>query len=251
MASQRKASSVADAAQDSSGWTNRPAVPELQQKRSVTPKEERTPWDWKRFVSQSSKFVEPPNPFKKREDARVLAAGDSFGELQLFPLDDVVMGGASASTFDNDSREWSGEVTSRNSGGFVGIRSKLKVPLDVSATQGIELKLRPDGKERRFKFSLRDNGEFNGITWAASFSVGSTASRLTNRILADGVETVRIPYSTLIPTIFAKTVPDAVIDLTNIEAVQFTLSKFEYNGGLNPLFEEGNFELGIVDVGTY
>ena len=63
--------------------------------------------------------------------------------MQLFPLDDVVMGGASASSFDNDSRRWKGEVTSLNSGGFVGIRCK-KLRLDLSATQGVALKLKPD-----------------------------------------------------------------------------------------------------------
>jgi len=203
--------------------------------------EKRVPWDWPRFIKQSSRFIEPPSLFKKNEVARVLTPGNSFGELQFFPLDDVVMGGASASTFDNGSRKWTGEVTSRNSGGFVGIRAKTLSPLDLTATKGVVLKLRPDGKARRFKFVLRDNTDFNGITWTASFTVGRKK----------GVEFVRIPYGSLIATLFAKTVPDVSIDLTNIVAMQLTLSKFEYDGALNKLFTEGNFEMDVLDVSTY
>eukprot|EP00320_Phaeocystis_rex_P016123 CAMPEP_0119090564 /NCGR_PEP_ID=MMETSP1178-20130426/153160_1 /TAXON_ID=33656 /ORGANISM="unid sp, Strain CCMP2000" /LENGTH=41 /DNA_ID= /DNA_START= /DNA_END= /DNA_ORIENTATION= len=40
-----------------------------------------------------------------------MTPGDSFGDLQLYPLDDVVMGGASSSSFDNVQRKWAGEVT--------------------------------------------------------------------------------------------------------------------------------------------
>jgi hypothetical protein len=179
----------------------------------------------------------------------VLTPGEGFGKLQFFPLDDVVMGGVSASTFDNVRWKWSGDVTTRNNGGFVGIRSKLERPLDVSATKGVELKVRPDGKERRYKFILRDNTEFNGITWTASFTVGSPAAKLAS--LGSGEQTVRIPYSSLIPTLFARTVPNVRIDLTNIVQMQLALSKFEYDGGLNSLFEEGSFEFGLLDVATY
>lgn len=241
-----------------SGWSRRPPVPELQQERTVTPKEKRVPWDWRRFIQQSSRFVEPPSIFKKSEVTRVLTPGDSFGKLQLFPLDDVVMGGASASTFDNLNRKWAGKVTSSNSGGFVGIRAKTVSPLDLTATKGIVLKLRPDGEERRFKFVLRDSTDFNGITWTASFIVGSPEARAARIVSAaagngkdNGLEIVRIPYSALTPTIFAKTVPDVSIDLTNIVAMQLTLSKFEYDGELNPLFTEGDFELDVLDVATF
>jgi hypothetical protein len=166
------------------------------------------------------------------------------------------MGGASSSTFDNSSRKWSGEVTSLNSGGFVGIRCKAFSPLDLSGTSGVELKLRPDGRERRYKFVLRDSTDFNGVCWTASFTVGSPQARVMSLVASlrggDGaVETVRIPYDTLVPTIFAKTVPDVEIDLTNIVSLQLALSKFEYDGGLNPLFTEGSFELDVIDVCAY
>jgi hypothetical protein len=225
-------------ASEGGGWSARHLVPELQTERTETPKGERVPWDWKRFLSQSSKFVELPSLPKKSEAARVLSPDDSFGELQLFPLDDVVMGGASASTFDNDSRRWTGEVTALNSGGFVGIRCKSIGPLDLSATTGVVLKVRPDGTERRFKFVLRDSTDFNGICWTASFTVGSPSltSLVASVVGSDISESVHIPYDTLVPTIFAKTVPEVSLDLANVVGVQIALSTFEYDGGLNPLF---------------
>ena len=239
------------------GWTARPIVPELEQGRTETPKEQRVPWDFRRFVSQSSKFIELPSLLPSTAAAaRVVSAGESFPELQLFPLDDVVMGGASSSTFDNDSRTWAGEVTSLNSGGFVGIRCKTLSPaLDLSATSGVELKLRSGGSPvaRRFKLILRDSTDFNGVCWTASFTVGGSPVGALQKMLtgANAVETVRIPYAELVPTIFAKTVPDVTIDLRNIVGVQLALSKFEYDGGLNSLFAEGSFELELLDVAAY
>ena len=235
-------------ATESQGWGARPPVPELQTERTNTPEEKRVPWEWKRFIQQSSKFIELPSLSKSRRS--VLSTGESFGDLQLYPLDDVVMGGASSSNFDNESRRWTGEVTSLNSGGFVGIRCKTLSPLDLSATQGVELKLRSDGIERRYKCVLRDSTDFNGICWTASFTVGSPQSKLTS-LFSSGVESVRIPFSSLVPTIFAKTVPDVSIDLTNIVGLQLALSKFEYDGGINSLFKEGTFALDVLDVSTY
>ena len=237
------------------GWSARPVVPELEQGRTETPKEQRVPWDFKRFVSQSSKFIELPS-LLSTGPASVLSAGESFPELELYPLDDVVMGGASASSFDNDSRTWAGEVTSLNSGGFVGIRCKTISPaLDLSATRGVALKLRSDGSPvaRRFKLILRDSTDFNGVCWTASFTVGGSPVGALQKMLtgANAVETVRIPYAELVPTIFAKTVPDVTIDLRNIVGVQLALSKFEYDGGLNSLFAEGSFELELLDVAAY
>ena len=43
--------------------------------------------------------------------------------FRFSPLDDVVMGGASSSTIDNNTGIWKGTVTDANNGGFVGVRS--------------------------------------------------------------------------------------------------------------------------------
>ena len=231
------------------GWASRP---ELAQPSAVTPMEERTPWEWKRFLTQSSEFIELPSLPSRATEPLVIQPGDSFGDLQLFPLDDVVMGGASSSSFDNAQRKWAGEVTTRNSGGFVGIRSKsLDPPLDCSAAKGMQIRVRPVSRAPlRYKIVLRDSTDFNGICYAASFDVG-TASGIPARLLGGGVQTVRVPFSELVPTIFARTVPEAQINLRNVIAVQFALSKFEYDGGLSPLFKPGPFEIDILDVAAY
>ena len=70
-------------------------------------------------------------------------------------------------------------------------------------------------------------------------------------LLDGGAETVKVPLESLVPTIFARTIPDATLDRTNIVGVQFALSKFEYDGGLSPLFREGAFEIDILDVAAY
>ena len=244
------------AAEDEGGWQSRPLVPELQQvpgrTSPDTPKEERVPWDWKRFVKQSSEFIELPSLLPKPNmQPRAVAPGESFGALELFPLDDVVMGGASSSSFDNAARTWRGEVTTRNSGGFVGVRSKTLAPaLDLTGASGVAIRVRPRGAPLRLKFILRDSTDFNGICWTASFDVGQPAS-MPARLLDGGAETVKVPLESLVPTIFARTIPDATLDRTNIVGVQFALSKFEYDGGLSPLFREGAFEIDILDVAAY
>ena len=108
----------------------------------------------------------------------------------------------------------------------------------------------PGGAALRYKFILRDSTDFNGVCYTASFDVG-TGGRALSRLLDGGVESIKVPFDSLVPTIFARTVPDAVIDLRNIVSVQFALSKFEYDGGLSPLFREGSFMLDIVDVSVY
>jgi len=71
------------------------------------------------------------------------------------------------------------------------------------------------------------------------------------QLVDEGAETVRLPFDALVPTIFARTVPDVTIDLSSIVSVQLALSKFEYDGALSPLFKEGRFEIDILDVSVY
>ena len=67
----------------------------------------RVPWDALRFVRQSSKFVTLPNPLSHfvPTDKKYVKPGDvlwspaSNNLFTFLPLDDVVMGGASRSSF--------------------------------------------------------------------------------------------------------------------------------------------------------
>eukprot|EP00304_Pavlova_gyrans_P014349 CAMPEP_0206060824 /NCGR_PEP_ID=MMETSP1466-20131121/52379_1 /ASSEMBLY_ACC=CAM_ASM_001126 /TAXON_ID=44452 /ORGANISM="Pavlova gyrans, Strain CCMP608" /LENGTH=101 /DNA_ID=CAMNT_0053436167 /DNA_START=1 /DNA_END=303 /DNA_ORIENTATION=+ len=100
------------------------------------------------------------------------------------------------------------------------------MPLDLSLGAGIALRVRGNGA--RFKCILRDSDEWNGVAWTASFN--------TRR----GESVVRLPFSSFVPTRFAKTIPDSPpLNTRDIKAMQLSLSKFEYDGGLNPTFKEG------------
>ena len=243
-------SAPARAADGDSAWASRPRVPELAQARSETPAAQRVPWDWRRFLSQSSKFVSLPS-LGAAAPARAVGPGDAV-DVALFPLDDVVMGGASASTFDNAARRWTGTVTTRNSGGFVGVRSRtLSPPLDASRASGLSLTVR-SGAALRYKVVLRDSTDFNGVAHTASFDVrGAPPRDVFGRPRDPAPQKIDVPFDSFVPTIFARTVPDAALDLAGIVAVQFALSKFEYDGGLSPLFREGPFDLEIVDIAVY
>ena len=212
---------------------------------------DRQPWDALRFIRQSSRFIRPPNPFRAAGAAQVVKPGDviwSAGDdtavgpkMSWAPLDDVVMGGASSSEFDNNTGMWGGTVSSSNSGGFVGIRTTpFDPPLDMTGCRGIEFKLR-GGDGKRFKAVVRDSAEFNGICWTSSFDVPRSRN----------VGTVRLPFDKQVPTIFANTVKSKTFLANNVVGFQLTYSKFEYDGGLNKKFALGDFSLQLVEVKAY
>lgn len=171
----------------------------------------------------------------------IWAAGNSNYFFEFAPLDDVVMGGASSSNFDNNSGMWSGTVTQANGGGFVGVRSTPfqggSLSLDMSTCKGIEIQFRR-GNGRRFKFVLRDSTEFNGVCWTTSFDANENGK-------------VCIPFKDQMPTVFAKTVSGTSFNVNNVVGLQFIYSKFEYDGKLNNKFDIGDVSLQIVEIKTY
>lgn len=209
----------------------------------------RKPWEFFRFVSQSSKFVTPPSlPFigggkkgttRKVKPGEILWTPSSSSNIFSFaPLDDVVMGGASSSNVDNNTGMWTGTVTDANNGGFVGIRStpfQNGSVLDMSGCKGVELRLRK-GDGQRYKFVARDSTEFNGICWTTAFDVGSV---------------IRIPFSKQIPTLFANSVSGKTFDDENVVGFQLAHSKFEYDGQLNKKFKLGDLALQILELKAY
>jgi len=167
-------------------------------------------------------------------------AGVKSNPFTFGPLDDVVMGGASSSTFDEATGLWKGTVTTANNGGFIGIRSTpFKNNLDLSQCKGVEIEIiAPKGQ--RIKGMLRDNTEFNGPTWCTTFNVSK-----------NGVMKVRLPFDKLIATKFARTMEGEVFQKNNVAGVQLVYSKFEYDGKLNPTFAVGDFSLQLVSVKAY
>lgn len=156
-------------------------------------------------------------------------------------LDDVVMGGVSQSGIQigATAADFSGMVSTANSGGFASVRTRnFEPPIDLSAFTGIELRVKGDGK--RYKFMLRSETRWDGIAHCYSFDTEPNIWI-----------TVKIPFTALVPVFRAKTVDNDPIDSSHIFAMQLMLSKFEYDGALNPRFEPGFFQLEIESIQAY
>ncbi|GFR44551.1 hypothetical protein Agub_g5822 [Astrephomene gubernaculifera] len=166
-------------------------------------------------------------------------------------LDDVVMGGVSRSDMrqeegagEGGEAAWvfSGNVSTDNFGGFASVRTRnLDPPLDLSPYEGIELRLYGDGQ--RYKFILRPDANWDGIAYCASFDT------------APGTwQTLRLPFAAFTPVFRARTLSPgqaAPLDPAAISSVQIMLSKFEYDGQLNPSFRRGEFRLPLSYITTY
>jgi Complex I intermediate-associated protein 30 (CIA30) len=157
-------------------------------------------------------------------------------------LDDVVMGGVSTSALQQDAEgaRFTGNVSTANSGGFASVRTRnLTPPLDLSKNLGLELKIKGDGN--RYKFLIRDEDTWDSIAYAYSFDT-----------IAGESMTVRVPFADLVPVFRAKTVNNGpALNTTQIRSLQLMLSKFEYDGVLNPRFTAGSFTLLVQSIGVY
>ena len=157
-------------------------------------------------------------------------------------VDDVVMGGVSQSNIRlaENKAIFAGTVSTENNGGFASVRTRnFDVPLDLSSYEGIELKVTGDGK--RYKFIARCEGKWDGVGYCYSFDT-----------VYNFPTTIHIPFKDLIPVFRAKTVREATgIDASKIYSMQLMLSKFEYDGELNPKFEAGSFALQVESIAAY
>lgn len=157
-------------------------------------------------------------------------------------VNDVVMGGVSQSGFHLADRQaiFSGHVSTDNNGGFASVRThNFAPPLDLSSYEGIELKVKGDGK--RYKFITRCEGKWDGISYNHSFDT-----------VYNFPITIKIPFDQLRPVFRAKTVSEAgTFDSSKVYSLQLMLSKFEYDGELNPKFEPGNFTLAVESIKAY
>ena len=157
-------------------------------------------------------------------------------------VDDVVMGGVSQSNIRlvYDRAIFAGLVSTDNNGGFASVRTRnFAPPLDLSGYEGIEIRVKGDGK--RYKFITRCEGKWDGIGYCYSFDT-----------IYNFPITIRIPFTDLIPVFRAKTVKEAgEFDSSKMYSMQLMLSKFEYDGELNPKFEAGSFSLEVEYIKAY
>ncbi|NEO37387.1 MAG: NAD(P)H-binding protein [Moorea sp. SIOASIH] len=157
-------------------------------------------------------------------------------------VDDVVMGGVSESSIRliDKAALFTGNVSTANSGGFVSVRTRnLPTPLNLAEYEGLELRVKGDGQ--RYKFILRNESKWDGIAYCYSFDTQK-----------DQWMNVSIPFADLIPVFRAKTLKDAApFNPSRICAIQLMLSKFEYDGALNPKFAPGSFVLQVETIKAY
>lgn len=190
-----------------------------------------------------------------------LEAASPVGELGA--LDDVVMGGVSRSSFSvvagagEDMRHdgeapsssssssrgaagvFRGTLTDANNGGFASVRSRnCDPPLDLSASTCLAMRVRGDG--RRYKLILRTDPGWDSLTYCASFDTKKSKD-------GDGqFETIAIPWSRFKPVFRARTAAGAPpLDNSRIVSLQLMLSKFEYDGNLNPTHTPGGFDFEL------
>jgi hypothetical protein len=157
-------------------------------------------------------------------------------------VDDVVMGGVSESGMIKtiEGALFTGNVSTEQSGGFVSVRTRnFPEPLDLSGYQGLELRLKGDGN--RYKFFLRSSLGWDTVAYAYAF----------NTVAGDWI-TVRVPFLEMVAVQRAKTIANAPpVDTRNLRSFQLMLSKFEYDGQLNPSFTAGRFSLSVESIRAY
>ncbi|CAN1283533.1 Protein HIGH CHLOROPHYLL FLUORESCENCE PHENOTYPE 173, chloroplastic, partial [Linum perenne] len=110
--------------------------------------------------------------------------GSEFKDLPWGSLDDVVMGGVSESTFQIDT---TGVVSTANNGGFTSVRTKnFSVPEDVSAYDGLELRLKGDG--RRYKLIVRTSSDWDTVGYTVGFDTteGQWQTLMFSKFESDG-----------------------------------------------------------------
>ncbi|MEG5046470.1 CIA30 family protein, partial [Microcoleus sp. B4-C1] len=109
-------------------------------------------------------------------------------------------------------------------------------PLNLAGFSGLQLRVKGDGK--RYKLIVRSEAKWDGIGYCYSFDT------VYNIWI-----TVTVPFDELIPVFRAKTVKDgSKFDASSIFSFQLMLSKFEYDGALNPKFTPGIFQLELESI---
>jgi uncharacterized protein YbjT (DUF2867 family) len=192
----------------------------------------------KNLVTAAAKFLPPAN------EKLIFDFTRPSTELKNVwgAVDDVVMGGVSASNmqFLENTAVFTGNVSTANNGGFASVRTKNFDPAwNLSGYEGVELRVKGDGQ--RYKLFLRTETKWDGVGYSYSFDT------VENSWL-----TIRIPFSDLVPVFRAKIMPDCPpIDTSKVTSFQLMLSKFEYDGALNPAFSPGNFALELESITAY
>jgi hypothetical protein len=145
-------------------------------------------------------------------------------------VDDRVMGGRSGSCFRYDPMGhaiFEGTVRAENNGGFASVRT-CAMDLGVKDARAYVLKVNSDGK--RYKFNLRMEDSFDGVTYQAAF------------VAPAGVwMELHLPVSAFTATFRGRPVPDALrLDPALVRQAGFLIADRQI----------GDFSLKVHTIGT-
>jgi NADH dehydrogenase [ubiquinone] 1 alpha subcomplex assembly factor 1 len=153
-----------------------------------------------------------------------------LADLEWVVVNDNVMGGRSQGGFNTDDGEirFAGR-TNTNGGGFSSIRSR-PVQIDLSAHEGIQLRVKGDG--RRYTWRLTTDARWRGREVAYWADFETVAGRWV---------TVDIPFSRFIPRFRGSRLPGPQLEPGKITGMGLMI----YDG------QDGAFELRLAAVSAY
>ncbi|QTN31450.1 CIA30 family protein [Akkermansiaceae bacterium] len=149
-------------------------------------------------------------------------------------VDDGVMGGLSKGEMeirDDGSLHFSGKLSLENNGGFSSVRSG-NLKLDLSAAEGIVLRVKGDGRTYEVHFSTPARWQGKGITFAAMLPTAKGQWR-----------EVRIPFSAFKGDYRGKRLKDGDIRFNPANVQGITLELVDKKAGV--------FELEVDWIRTY
>ena len=116
---------------------------------------------------------------KAQESNMIVTDFTESKKLDWFVINDGVMGGLSESSMilTNDGNgKFSGSVSLENNGGFASVRAEVP-EADYSDFKAISIKVKGDGK--KYKFRIRTDRNFDGVSYQASFTSGNSWQEFT------------------------------------------------------------------------
>lgn len=130
-------------------------------------------------------------------------------------IHDTVMGGVSEGGIvrtDRGTGIFSGTLSLENGGGFASVRAGLGAR-DLSAFDGLEVRVRGDG--RTYQLRLRTDDDSDGVAYRAEFAT-----------TPDEWLTVRLPFDAFVPTFRGRVLPDVPpLDPAHVRALSFLLAE--------------------------
>lgn len=148
------------------------------------------------------------HPNRPEPDVEVIARFDAAEVARWEPLDDVVMGGVSASEMyvgANDRGVFAGHVSLENNGGFASVRSTSR-EWGLAGASGLALRVRGDGQ--KYKVNARTNDGLSQASWQGEF--------LTQR---NEWTTVRLPFADFVPRFRGREIDAGPLPLAEVRTL--------------------------------